>query len=338
MNVIPKALKHVAAIPYYVQRHAMMVGCVIGQTTLRKLTKRQLDPDPSIIIEAYERYVDLLKNDIENAASGYYPWSHLFKTPLTSPKLIAKMLVDLPFVFNRAQKHNFFDIPYRIDLSEYPSYYKRNFHWQTDGYFSKRSAQLYDVGVEFLFMGAADAMRRQVIPYATMYTKQNSRILDIGCGNGKFLHQLASTHPKVKFTGIDLSSHYIDYAKKKYSLSNVHFDVGNAERLPYEDSSFDSIISIYLFHELPKEARKNVYNEMLRVLKPGGVLVIEDSEQYSTAPKLSALLEKFSDDFHEPFHAHYLKEPIEDALRETGFNVVGTVSAFVAKVVIARRQ
>ena len=49
------------------------------------------------------------------------------------------------------------------DLSAFPDYYLRNFHYQTGGYLSERSAKLYDQQVEVLFIGSADAMRRQAL-------------------------------------------------------------------------------------------------------------------------------------------------------------------------------
>jgi len=53
-----------------------------------------------------------------------------------------------------------------IETAGYPSYYA-NFHHQTNGYFSDLSANLYDLQVEILFGGSADAMRRRIIaPYA----------------------------------------------------------------------------------------------------------------------------------------------------------------------------
>src|SRR5690606_33839699 len=97
------------------------------------------------------------------------------------------------------------------DMSRYPPYYRRNFHWQTDGYFSERSAELYDLGVEILFRGTADIMRRQVIPPITRFLRGTDsgarvgarpgdvRLLDIACGTGRTLKQLAVAHPELRY-------------------------------------------------------------------------------------------------------------------------------------------
>lgn len=49
--------------------------------------------------------------------------------------------------------------------------------------------------------------------------------------------------------------------------------------LPVPDASQDCVISVYLFHELPPEARRNVIKEVARVLKPGGTFILTDSVQ-----------------------------------------------------------
>ena len=55
------------------------------------------------------------------------------------------------------------DLPKKVDKKLYPDYYLQNFHHQTDGYLSDHSAGIYDIQVEILFNGSADAMRRRII-------------------------------------------------------------------------------------------------------------------------------------------------------------------------------
>ena len=65
---------------------------------------------------------------------------------------------------------DFKDIPL-VDKERFPPYYRRTFHWQTDGYFSEHSAEMYELGVELLFRGTADVMRRQIIPPITQFVR-----------------------------------------------------------------------------------------------------------------------------------------------------------------------
>ena len=106
-----------------------------------------------------------------------------------------------------------------MKLEDYPAYYRRNFHWQTDGYLSRRSAELYNVGVELLFLGTADVMRRQIVPPIARELgglgNPRARVLDVGTGTGSALRQLAQVFPDARYYGLDLSPYYIDFARER---------------------------------------------------------------------------------------------------------------------------
>jgi hypothetical protein len=76
---------------------------------------------------------------------------------------------------------------------------------------------------------------------------------------------------------------------------------------------------------------------MWRVLRPGGVVVIEDSAQLSDSGELAFFLGRFSREFHEPYHAGYLRDDIGACLAAEGFELPTTETHFVSKVVIARK-
>ena len=78
---------------------------------------------------------------------------------------VPEALVDVPrFLLRQLSRAATTTCRAAVDRSRYPRYYLRTFHWQTDGWLSERSARLYDFGVEFLFGGTADIMRRMAIP------------------------------------------------------------------------------------------------------------------------------------------------------------------------------
>jgi len=94
---------------------------------------------------------------------------------------------------------------------------------------------------------------------------------------------------------------------------------------------------VYLFHELPRSTRRNVLREMFRVVRPGGLVVIEDSAQLAESPDLAPFLGRFAVDFHEPFYEEYLRDDLAEALREVGFENIRVERAFLSKVVVAHR-
>ncbi len=99
--------------------------------------------------------------------------------------------------------------------------------------------------------------------------KKEERVLDLGCGNGRFSQYLEHTH----YTGIDFSEKMISEAKARFPKKD--FLVGDALSLPFQDNSFDRVYSIAVIHQIPSEAlRIEALKEIKRVLKPEGRLYI----------------------------------------------------------------
>lgn len=91
-------------------------------------------------------------------------------------------------------------------------------------------------------------------------------VLDLGCGTGKFMEKFYKD--TIKYYGLDLSNQQLNIAKKKVKGSNVEFICCSAENIPLEDNSIDVIISTWVLGTiLEEDRRKNVINEMRRVLK-----------------------------------------------------------------------
>jgi ubiquinone/menaquinone biosynthesis C-methylase UbiE len=303
----------------------------------RSLPERNRDLEGAV----RQRYWDLLERDFENTLRGVYPRALLFDVPFARYATnMPRFLLDAPRILERIGARNHRDLPAHVDLSAYPAYYRRTFHWQTDGYFSQHSAKLYDLGVELLFVGVADVMRRQALAEVMRRKPRGQvRLLDVGAGTGRFLFQAASALPGSKLSGVDLSPWYVSYARdlldddRLEGPSPPEVDVANAESLPFADNSFDVVTSIFMLHELPRRVRRGVLAEMRRVLVPGGLLVLEDAAQPSESLELTPALEQFSKDMHEPFFADYQDDDLGALLSEQGFEEVTTSAQFVAKVV-----
>jgi len=101
--------------------------------------------------------------------------------------------------------------------------------------------------------------------------KKNSKILDLGCGNGRLFEILKEKG--VSYIGIDNSKQLINLAKKKYP--KAQFFVGSALNLPFKDNSFDSIYSMAVLHLIPsKQSRLLFLKEAKRVLKKNGRITL----------------------------------------------------------------
>jgi alkylated DNA repair protein alkB family protein 8 len=96
--------------------------------------------------------------------------------------------------------------------------------------------------------------------------EHNSTILDIGCGNGRNMQ-----NPKYNFIGLDLCHEFVDMCNKR-GMTCMYGDMCN---MPIESNSMDAIISIASFHHLSnKERRISALNEIKRVLKPDGKILL----------------------------------------------------------------
>jgi ubiquinone/menaquinone biosynthesis C-methylase UbiE len=124
-------------------------------------------------------------------------------------------------------------------------------------------------------------------------------VLDVACGPGAFVLALA---PRVRLArGIDLTPEMLRQAREfqlARMISNVTFECGEAEQLPYPDASFDLVSCQMAFHHLPKP--ELVLKEMVRVTKPQGRLLVIDtlSPEIDSKFELHNRIEKSRDPSH----------------------------------------
>ena len=288
-------------------------------------------------------YVDmgrLFLQDLANIEAGIYPLpadhdGSLF-TLINRSRLF---FTDLPEIHRRRQTGARSEIFNTDTHAKRPRYYLQNFHFQSGGWMTDDSAERYDTQVEVLLNGAANAMRRQALPqlhelFAGRDQRQ-LRLLDIGCGTGRFLDFVKQAWPRLHTLGLDMSDAYIRHAKRHLSeRSRTSFVVSKAEAIPLPDSSQDAVTSIYLFHELPPKVRRRALRECARVLKPGGRLIVLDSLQRDDLPDYEGLLQRFPQNYHEPFYASYTREDFPALALDCGLTHVRNVVVFVSKLMV----
>ncbi|MEO0712929.1 MAG: class I SAM-dependent methyltransferase [Pseudomonadota bacterium] len=296
------------------------------------------------LAELRNAYFELFRMDRANIEAGLYPPPQdvrLRDLPgaIRSARAFQS---DVSEVDRRRLKRSGVEVRDAADPEKFPTYYRQNFHYQTDGWLSDESAALYDTQVESLFTGAADAMRRIALGHIAEALQgkdqRRSRHLDLACGTGRFLAQTLRAFPRLQATGLDLSPNYAAAARQALSAW-PHVDVieGQAEAAPLPDASFDTIVSIYLFHELPPKIRPQVIAEVSRLLKPGGVFIFADSLQFGDREGLDGILEYFPEGFHEPYYKGYLTYDFAPVMADSGLTLEKTDIAFLTKVASWRK-
>jgi len=281
----------------------------------------------------------LFERDRANIAAGRYRMPHdLWISPLDAARLSQRFFADLGEV-NRRRRDRAHQEVAAVNGGDrrYPRYYMQNFHFQTDGWLSEHSAELYDFQVEVLFNGGADAMRRQALWPIGEYLRDRrlaaQPLLDVACGTARLLSFVKHNYPRLPVTGLDLSRPYLDKAAELLApWSWVALVEANAERLPFADDSFALVTCVFTFHELPRKVRRTVAAEMARVLRPGGRLIMVDSFQIGDRPEFEGLLELFPRAYHEPYFADYTRDPLGPLFEPLGLREVHKDLAFMAKV------
>jgi ubiquinone/menaquinone biosynthesis C-methylase UbiE len=120
------------------------------------------------------------------------------------------------------------------------------------------------------------AIKRRVLACAALSGGED--VLDVGCGTGTLAVAAAHAAPGVTLTGLDADASILTRARKRAAGAGleIRFDEGMSTALPYEDGSFDVVLSTLLFHHLSDDAKRRTAAEALRVLRPGGRLVVAD--------------------------------------------------------------
>ncbi|MCP4404977.1 MAG: methyltransferase domain-containing protein [bacterium] len=110
---------------------------------------------------------------------------------------------------------------------------------------------------------------------------QTPRNLEVGCGNGDFLLELAGKYPNAYFQGLDFSEEQIKLAQEDSQHGdNIRFESGNALQLDLEDNSFDTVVFMNVLHHIPSEDQRIVLGELSRVAKTHIILEIKHAENF----------------------------------------------------------
>ena len=162
------------------------------------------------------------------------------------------------------------------------------------------------------------------------------RVLDIGCGPGDWVLDVAFTYPEKDAVGIDISHQAIEYANAQAQvrgLSNAQFMVMDAtSSLDFPDQSFD-LINARTIGFFPTGVWPGLMQECKRLLRPGGIIRLTESEwSFSTSPALEAITAIFcralkagGQSFSPDGRRHGITTMLGGFLRNAGFNNIRQV-------------
>ncbi|MBD2096962.1 class I SAM-dependent methyltransferase [Trichocoleus sp. FACHB-591] len=213
----------------------------------------------------------------------------------------------------------------------YPDYYLTSFHAYEEGNMGWEPATEVEVAAHAVHAriwpeaGAqGDAMLRQSYHNAvkSQILAEPKDILDLGCSVGMSTFALQETYPQARVTGLELSPYFLTVArykaqKRQLQINWVH---AKAEETGLPTASFDLVSACLVFHELPQSAAIAIFQEVRRILRPGGHFTIMDmnpkSEIYAKMPPYILTLLKST----EPYLDQYFALDIEKAMVEAGFH------------------
>ncbi|VVB93198.1 Putative arsenite methyltransferase [uncultured archaeon] len=158
-----------------------------------------------------------------------------------------------------------------------------------------------------------------------MGLEKGHSVLDLGCGTATLTILIKKACPEAEVTGLDGDPKILEIARSKVGELDITLDQGMAFELPYQDGSFDRVVSSLVFHHLTRANKMRTFGEILRVLRPGGELHVADlGKPHNALMFLISLifsrLEETSDN---------IKGLLPEMLRETGFEQVEETARFM---------
>jgi ubiquinone/menaquinone biosynthesis C-methylase UbiE len=155
-------------------------------------------------------------------------------------------------------------------------------------------------------------------------------ILDVGTGTAQIPVELCRRAPAARVVAIDLAEHMLalgqENVRRAGLTDRLQLQRCDAKRLPYPAGSFAAVISNSIVHHIPEPER--VLAEMVRVLRPGGVVLVRDLLRPADRASLEHLVQTYAGDanahqrqmFADSLHAALTLAEVRERVAAVGFD------------------
>jgi ubiquinone/menaquinone biosynthesis C-methylase UbiE len=177
---------------------------------------------------------------------------------------------------------------------------------------------------------------------ARLAARPHESILDLGCGTGTLALSIARDCAEAQVWGLDADSAALAIATAKQAREGlrVHWRKGLAQAVPFPDDAFDAVASSLFFHHLRRDDKLAVLREVVRILRPGGRVVVADwGRPASTTSRMLFLAVQALDGFETTqdcvngvLPSLMLEAGLASVVAEQDFRTpLGTISLYAAR-------
>ena len=208
---------------------------------------------------------------------------------------------------------------------EYPEYFTViPYHRQPGSYHSDPlGGHIYHYGTKVFHGGSNDKDEAKIERISLLPEPKDgvvAKFLDVACAIGSGTVAAKLRLPKAEVYGVELAAPLVRYAHMRASRlkSEVHFSQQLAEKLDFADNTFDLIYMSTLLHEMPISEGRAAVREAKRVLRVGGVLVINDMLQATNPLDIWGDYDRYFDHRfnNEPYAYNYVHSDLHSFLAE----------------------
>lgn len=203
-------------------------------------------------------------------------------------------------------------------------------HQQYTRTFFKRILPRYD-----LYVTPLRPLRRKIV--ALSQASRGTKVLDLACGTGE--QSIAFAKAGCTVIGIDLSEAMLNKAKQKIEAAmDIEFICRDASSLPYEDATFDIATVSLGLHDMPKEMAVQVLEEMKRVTKPKGTIIIV--EHHKSHSFFGVIMHWIMKRFDTRYYPLFIDAGLQSYIDIVGLKVVNHFTALlgILQVVICKKD